>query len=103
VPGRALRLYLLVERGKRKSTCDLRIFRVAYHPETPSGGPIPPSSPFSRTAAPEFDNSSNKFCYLRTLDDALRLVILICGSASVSDYVGGLNESMQHPAQTRIH
>jgi hypothetical protein len=43
-PGGAVRLYLLVEWGGGKSTRNLKIFRVAYHP----------GNPFWRACCPEF-------------------------------------------------
>jgi hypothetical protein len=41
---------------------------ISPSPVTSSGGPVALPSPYSRTAGPEFDKSSKKFCFFRALE-----------------------------------
>ena len=61
-----VRLHLLVERGGGKSTRDLQIFRITYHPGSTFWRPVARPSPYSRTVRPEFDKSSKNFFFFRT-------------------------------------
>src|ERR1700678_73898 len=103
VPGCAEPLHLLVERGGRESTYDLRIFRIAYRPGTLSGGLVVRPSLHSRTAGVGFDGSSKKFSFLFQLPNPLlqELPLRFLLGQRQSFLVSGA--SLGGPAEPAVH
>jgi hypothetical protein len=70
--------------GNRHAIRRLFAKRIAREPL--SGAPVAQPLPYSRTVPSEFDKPFQKFCFFHALKRCLRVVILISGSGSVSDY-----------------